>query len=99
MYDNFELTKCTIVEESYEGEDKAAVKFIAEMVKRDSREKTGFMETSTFERAKTHGGWLYRDGIIEAPPNNDYDNNEGEADDTTVAVHETKDADEGGEKY
>ena len=72
MYDNFELTKCVIVDESYEenddGDPKATVKFIAELVQRDSREKTGFMETSTFERAKTHGGWLYRDGTIDPVP-------------------------------
>ena len=76
MYDQFELTKCTIVDERYETindendteTERAYVQFIAELVQRDSQEKTGFMETSTFERAKTHGGWMYREGTIEAPP-------------------------------
>jgi 4-hydroxyphenylpyruvate dioxygenase-like putative hemolysin len=34
----------------------------------DSREKTSFMETSTFERAGKHireGAWLYRSGEVE----------------------------------
>jgi uncharacterized protein YchJ len=71
MYDNFDLNKCHIVEESYdeEGEDKkAAVKFVAEMMLRESGETTGFMETSQFERAKTHGGWLYLNGTMESAP-------------------------------
>ena len=73
MYDQFELTKCTIVNERYEtinenDTERAYVQFIAELVQRDSQEKTGFMETSTFERAKTHGGWMYLEGTIEAPP-------------------------------
>jgi 4-hydroxyphenylpyruvate dioxygenase-like putative hemolysin len=34
----------------------------------DSREKSSFMETSTFERAGKHireGAWLYRSGEVE----------------------------------
>ena len=73
-YDNFELTSCEIVDETYEGEgDKqiAKVKFIAKMIQVDSREKTAFMETSTFERAGKHianGAWLYKEGFIETAP-------------------------------
>ena len=73
-YDNFELTSCEIVDESYEGEgDKeiAKVKFVAKMTQVDSREKTAFMETSTFERAGQHiagGAWLYKEGVIETAP-------------------------------
>jgi uncharacterized protein YchJ len=69
-YDNFELTKCEIVEERYDEIDKgkATVKFIAEMIERDTKERTGFMETATFEVSKIHGGWLYRDGTIEMVP-------------------------------
>jgi uncharacterized protein YchJ len=72
MYDNFDLPKCIIVEESYLEDDsdgeKAEVTFIAEMILKESGEKTSFMETSQFERAKTHGGWLYLNGTIEAVP-------------------------------
>ena len=72
MYDNFELTKCIIVSEEYDDDDESAtVVFIAELLQRDSQEKTGFMETSVFERAKTHRGWLYRDGTVETPPKDD----------------------------
>ncbi|KAL9185426.1 hypothetical protein ACHAXT_003203 [Thalassiosira profunda] len=73
-YDNFELTSCEIVDESYEGEgDKeiAKVNFVAKMTQVDSREKTAFMETSTFERAGQHiagGAWLYKEGVIETAP-------------------------------
>mmetsp|Transcript_13113 Transcript_13113/g.15973 ORF Transcript_13113/g.15973 Transcript_13113/m.15973 type:complete len:246 (-) Transcript_13113:115-852(-) len=73
-YDNFELTKCQIMEETYEGEGEkeiAIVKFIATMVQVDTREKTAFMETSTFERAGKHireGAWLYKNGVVEALP-------------------------------
>ena len=38
------------------------------MLQIDSREKTSFMETSTFERAGKHireGAWLYRSGEVE----------------------------------
>lgn len=73
-YDNFELKKCEIVDEQYEGEgDKqiAKVKFVATMTQVDSREKTAFMETSTFERAGKHireGAWLYKSGEVEPVP-------------------------------
>ena len=73
-YDNFELTKCEILDESFEGEgDKevAKVKFVASMTQVDSREKTAFMEMSTFERAGKNiagGAWLYKGGVIEAAP-------------------------------
>ena len=73
-YDNFELTSCQILEETYEGEgdnEIATVKFIASMIQVDSREKTAFMETSTFERAGKHirgGAWLYKSGEVEAVP-------------------------------
>lgn len=73
-YDNFELNSCQIVEESYEGEGEkeiAKVKFVATMTQVDSREKTAFMETSTFERAGKHianGAWLYKEGLIETAP-------------------------------
>ena len=66
-YDNFELTSCEIVDETYEGEGEkeiAKVKFIAKMTQVDSREKTAFMETSIFERAGKHianGAWLYKE--------------------------------------
>jgi hypothetical protein len=38
------------------------------MIQVDTREKTSFMETSTFERAGKHireGAWLYKSGIVE----------------------------------
>jgi uncharacterized protein YchJ len=83
MYDNFELTKCVIVSEEYDDQDeRATVVFIAELIQRDSQEKTGFMETSVFERAKTHGGWLYRDGTIETPPKDNEDEEEVDAEET-----------------
>ena len=81
-YDNFELTSCKILEETYEGEgDKeiATVKFIASMMQVDSREKTAFMETSTFERAGKHirgGAWLYKSGVVEAVPVESAENDE-----------------------
>jgi uncharacterized protein YchJ len=69
MYDNFDLPRCIIVNEEYHEEDqKANVTFIAELVLRESGEVTAFMETSNFERAKTHGGWLYLNGTIEEVP-------------------------------
>lgn len=71
MYDNFDMTKCHIVEENYDedGVDKkASVKFVAELLLRETGETTGFMETSQFERAKTHGGWLYLNGTMESAP-------------------------------
>jgi len=73
-YDNFELTSCEILDETYEGEgDKqiAKVKFVAKMTQVDSREKTAFQETSTFERAGKNimgGAWLYKEGVIETAP-------------------------------
>lgn len=67
MYDNFDLNKCIIVEAD-EQEDAAMVKFVAELELRSSGEITGFQETSFFERAKTHGGWLYKNGTMEAAP-------------------------------
>lgn len=76
-YDNFELKKCEILDESYEGEGDsqiAKVKFVATMIQVDTREKTAFMETSTFERAGKHireGAWLYKSGIVEPVPEND----------------------------
>jgi SEC-C motif-containing protein len=68
-YDNFELTNCEIVDETYDGEGEkeiAKVKFIAKMTQVDSKEKTAFMETSLFERAGKHianGAWLYKEVI------------------------------------
>ena len=77
-YDNFELKKCEILSEEYEGEgleEVATVKFKATMTQIDSREKVAFEETSTFKRAGKHirrGAWLYLSGEIEpvegAPP-------------------------------
>lgn len=80
-YDNFELTKCEIVSESFEGEGEnqvGKVTFVATMIQADSREKTSFMETSTFERAGKHirqGAWLYRDGKVEAVPGSENEQN------------------------
>mmetsp|Transcript_14636 Transcript_14636/g.31828 ORF Transcript_14636/g.31828 Transcript_14636/m.31828 type:complete len:231 (+) Transcript_14636:54-746(+) len=72
-YDNFELTSCEIIDESYEGEGEkeiAKVQFVAKMMQVDSREKTAFMETSTFERGGkiSNGAWLYKEGLIETAP-------------------------------
>jgi SEC-C motif-containing protein len=70
-FDNFELTNCEILEETIESDNQAKVKFIARMTQVDIREKTAFMETSTFERAGKHirnGAWLYKSGIVEAIP-------------------------------
>ena len=53
------------------------------MTQVDTREKTSFMETSTFERAGKHireGAWLYKSGVVEAVPNADDDNNDDEDD-------------------
>ena len=50
------------------------------MIQVDSREKTAFMETSTFERAGKHireGAWLYKSGVVETVPVDD-DDEEGE---------------------
>jgi len=67
MYDNFDLKKCIIVE-SQEEMDTATVKFVAELELRSTGEITGFQETSIYERAKTHRGWLYKSGTMEAIP-------------------------------
>ena len=51
------------------------------MVQIDSREKTAFMETSTFECAGKHireGAWLYKSGVVVPVPVDDED--EGEVD-------------------
>mmetsp|Transcript_9917 Transcript_9917/g.14613 ORF Transcript_9917/g.14613 Transcript_9917/m.14613 type:complete len:219 (-) Transcript_9917:202-858(-) len=65
-YDNFELTRCQILEEILVDDKTATVAFVANMVQRDSRERTSFKETSTFE--KIGGVWLYKEGIISDPP-------------------------------
>jgi uncharacterized protein YchJ len=83
-YDNFELTSCEILNESYEGEgdaEVATVQFVANMIQVDSKERTAFMETSTFERGGDHirdGAWLYRDGEIASPPGRNEDSDEEE---------------------
>ncbi|KAL7530217.1 hypothetical protein ACHAWF_003290 [Thalassiosira exigua] len=88
-YDNFELTSCEIVDETYEGEgddERAKVKFVAKMTQVDSREKTSFMETSTFERAGKHianGAWLYKEGVIETAPGMPEPEEEEEGEDST----------------
>lgn len=74
-YDNFELTKCQIVEETIVDETTATVCFVANMVQRDSRERTAFQETSTFERVG--GAWLYRNGVIAEPPGREPSTAEG----------------------
>jgi uncharacterized protein YchJ len=74
MYDNFDLNQCTIVGEEYPTEDTAQVQFVAQLVLRETGELTAFMETSQFERAKTHGGWLYKNGTIAAAPGAEGDN-------------------------
>lgn len=67
-FDNFELTKCEILDESYEGEgadEIATVRFMAHMTQRDSQAKSAFVETSTFERdGLSSGAWLYLDGVV-----------------------------------
>lgn len=99
MYDNFDLSECVIVEEHYnepssssedtEGEiETAEVKFVAEMVLKETGEKTSFMETSTFERAKNSGAWLYLSGEIEAAPGDDGDVNSEESGGDDVSVVE-----------
>jgi len=73
-YDKFELTKCEILHETFQGEgsnETAQVVFVANMVQRESKETTAFQETSTFERAGKHvrnGAWLYKEGVIADPP-------------------------------
>jgi SEC-C motif-containing protein len=66
-FDNFELTKCEILEESYSGKDtdeQATVRFLTQMTQRDTEERSAFIETSTFERDAKSGAWLYRDGVV-----------------------------------
>lgn len=66
-FDNFELTKCEILEESYSGKDadeQATVRFRTQMTQRDTEERSAFIETSTFERDAKSGAWLYRDGVV-----------------------------------
>lgn len=83
-YDNFELTECEILSQIfYKGTNEeeevpsidpddmtqiAKVQFIARLTQVDSREKTAFMETSTFQRAGKNireGAWMYKDGEVE----------------------------------
>jgi len=43
------------------------VKFIASMIQVDSREKTSFMETSTFEKVGKNirgNAWMYKSGVV-----------------------------------
>ncbi|EJK78039.1 hypothetical protein THAOC_00084 [Thalassiosira oceanica] len=93
-YDNFILNSCEIVEEEYEGEgdsQTAKVKFVAKMTQVDSREKSAFMETSTFERAGKHianGAWLYKEGVIETAPGFPDAQEDEESDDDDSAVPE-----------
>ena len=69
MYDNFDMTNCVIVEETYEEDDEVAfVTFVAELVLRSTGEATGFQEAARLERAKTHGGWTYLNGTMAAAP-------------------------------
>ena len=95
MYDNFDLEKCIIVEEKYDETDDtesetetATVKFIAEMVLRETGEKTSFMETSKFEKAKNSGAWLYLSGEIEEAPGDDDDDGSEESTDDDKSVEE-----------
>uniref|UniRef100_A0A448Z7K1 YchJ-like middle NTF2-like domain-containing protein n=1 Tax=Pseudo-nitzschia multistriata TaxID=183589 RepID=A0A448Z7K1_9STRA len=91
MYDNFDLEKCVIVEEHYDDTndedtevETASVKFIAEMVLRETGEKTSFMETSAFEKAQNSGAWLYLSGDIEAAPGTEESSDESEGEDLSV---------------
>jgi uncharacterized protein YchJ len=78
--------------ESYQGEgdaEVATVQFVANMIQVDSKERTAFMETSSFERGGEHirgGAWLYRDGEIAAPAGREEDSDEEE-----VASESSKD--------
>jgi len=89
MYDKFDLNNCVIVEEKYDdandevsdpqsetGTETATVKFIAEMVLKKTGEKTSFMETSKFEKAKNSGAWLYLSGVIEEAPDDEESNDD-----------------------
>jgi len=67
-YDNFLLNRCIILDENeQQANNTAIVKFLAHMTHRETRERTAFVETSTFERDATTGAWLYRDGVITSP--------------------------------
>jgi SEC-C motif-containing protein len=66
-YDNFILNKCVILEELDLSDTEATVKFLARMTHRETGERTAFVETSTFERDKETRAWLYRDGVITSP--------------------------------
>ncbi len=94
MYDKFDLENCIIVEETYDdvAEDAetetATVKFIAEMVLKETGEKTAFMETSKFEKAQNSGAWLYLSGEIEEVPTDDEEDGEAEASDDDKSVEE-----------
>lgn len=88
------MTKCEILDEQYIGEgDKqvAEVQFVATMMQIDSRERTSFMETSTFERAGKHireGAWLYKSGVVETVPVDDEDAGNNDSNDTTQIAEE-----------
>ena len=68
MYDNFDMNQCKIVKEQEIDKETAEVTFVANLIYRETGELTAFMETSQLERAKTHGGWLYRNGTIASAP-------------------------------
>jgi len=89
-YDNFELTSCEILKESYDDKaEVATVQFVANMIQVDSRERTAFMETSTFERGGEHirgGAWLYRDGEIENPPGREDDESKSETEEKETSA-------------
>jgi SEC-C motif domain protein len=68
-YDNFELTRCEILDSVVVRTNQTAkVTFVATMIQRDSRERTAFQEVSTFSRISGEGPWLYLDGVISDPP-------------------------------
>lgn len=78
-YDKFILKRCEILDEKYAGSGKkevAVVQFHAFMTQRDLKESTSFIETSTFLRHPETGAWLYRDGVIEPPEEQDVENEE-----------------------
>ena len=88
-YDNFELTKCEILDHEIIDDKTATVTFVANMIQRDSRERTAFMEKSKFE--KIGGAWLYKEGEIGDPPGrekkeDDEENVEEEVDARTAEV-------------
>ena len=71
---NFKLISCKILDETYENDDAddsgavATVKFTVKMIAQKTKEKTGFTETSKFQRIES-GPWLYLDGIVEPVEN------------------------------